>query len=94
MNAEKHFQQRISGVHYMTPDIVNYGWIVKDKISYELASGPGLGENERLYAVTVNRFKTNLSMAWLSERQAQIYIRFLQARLGRANGKRNRANKR
>lgn len=83
VNAEKHFKQRISGVHYMTPDVMSYGWIVKDKISYELADGPGLGEDERLCAVTVSRFKTNLSMAWLSKEQAEIYIRFLTARLGR-----------
>ena len=81
-SAEKHFTTYLSGKNYMTPDTVEYGWIRPGKLSYLLASGDGLDEIEKIYGVTICRFKRELSAVWPTEKQARLYIQVLQVRLG------------
>ena len=79
--AKEHFERHISGTSYMTPEALEYGWLYPGRISYELSTGQGL-ENETLYGVTSSRFTMSLSMVWLSRAQADVYIRFVRARIG------------
>ena len=81
-SAEKHFTAYLSGKNYMTPDTMEYGWIRPGKLSYLLASGEGLDEIEKIYGVTICRFKKELSAVWPTEKQARLYIQVLQVRLG------------
>ena len=78
--AKREFEKHASGVSYMTPNIMRYGWIFPNKIAYELASGQGLN-GEMLYSVTTSRFVVELSVAWLSVEQAELYIKYLRARI-------------
>ena len=80
-SAEQHFTAYLSGKNYMTPDVVEYGWIRPGKLSYLLASGEGLDEIEKIYGVTICRFKRELSAVWPTEKQARLYIQVLQVRL-------------
>ena len=79
--AKDHYMKYISGTSYMTPDIMEYGWLYPGRISYELSTGTGL-ENEKLFGVTSARFRMSLSMVWLTEEQARVYIRYVRARIG------------
>ena len=89
-HAKKHFTQKVSGICYMTPQVIEYGWVYPKKISYELSEGTGTYEGEKLYGVTTSRFTMALSMAWFSREQAEAYLRYLRARISwrlMSNGK-------
>ena len=79
--AKEHFEKLISGTSYMTPEVMEYGWLYPGKISYELSKGKGM-EDEELFGVTSSRFSLSLSMVWFTEEQARVYIRFVRARIG------------
>lgn len=71
----------------MTDRVVNYGWIKKNKLAYELSSGSGLLEYSEIYGVTVlklNDFgqpcETELSTCFPCRQQANEYIASLRDR--------------
>ena len=41
-----------SSRNFMTPRVLSYGWIVKDKEAYELSQGYGI-EGERIYGLSI-----------------------------------------
>ena len=83
MKARKHFDTNIEGKNFMTPDVLEVGWLRDGSLSYELASGEGVVEGSLIYGVTTSRTWFNLDRAWASEKEARVYITYLAARLGR-----------
>ena len=38
--------------NFITPHIISYGWVVKDKMAYELSQGYGV-KGERIYGLSI-----------------------------------------
>lgn len=52
VEAQKHFRRIIKGRNFMTPHTVEFGWIIKDKVAYELSRGEGI-EHDEIFGVTL-----------------------------------------
>lgn len=40
--------------NFMTPNLIEYSWVIDDKVAYELSSGTGF-KNEPIYGVSIVR---------------------------------------
>ena len=85
-SARKHFTERIDGSNFMSPEVVEHGWVRKGSLSYELSRGEGILKDTHIYGVTLSKQFGDLSRAWPGLEQAQQYVAYLQARLGRDSG--------
>ena len=44
--------QCFKGNNFMTPNVIRYGWIIENKLAYELGDGRGM-ESEKIWGVSV-----------------------------------------
>jgi len=50
-----------SSRNFMTPRVLSYGWISKDKAAYELSQGYGI-KGERIYGLSIVEWKGTASI--------------------------------
>ena len=86
MSARKHFTERIDGTNFMTPKVMEHGWIRKGSMSFELSRGESILKDTYIYGVTLSKQFGDLSRAWPEREQAVQYVEYLRARLGRIRG--------
>ena len=84
--AQRHFQKRVVGKNFVTDRPDSFGWLIKNKISYELSHSGTPIFNRVIWGVTASRFSSTLSKSWTSKEEALLYIRTIEAMLNRRQG--------
>ena len=74
MNPSEFF----SGRNFMTPSVIEYGWVKPNKLAYELSTGKGI-TGKTLFGVTVNNKneESDMNELYYSKEEAENYIRKL-----------------
>jgi len=71
-DARKHFTRVVGGKNFMTPDVVEYGWVIEGEVSYEISKGEGL-EHQDIFGITfAGKNKLGEDVRELSKCQASI----------------------
>ena len=74
-----------SSHNFITPHIISYGWIVKDKMAYELSQGYGI-KGERIYGLSIVEWngtalrRNDLSDVFYSRDGIKQYIKQLKSK--------------
>ena len=62
MEARELIKMEYGNSHnFITPHIISYGWIIKDKVTYELSQGYGI-KGERIYGLSIVKWNGTTSI--------------------------------